>query len=336
MLFSRQHIDSSLILFREQIKSAPQLPFKKLSTIDCLFSAIFFEKEIGSIKALANKQAVHGHFSIPKAKKVFADRGVDIPLEILKTIIFNCLAPLFNEIEPSSIGLKYYNENSGNFFWFQSDFYPQLNPDNPNNGYLGLMHTGSFMKMQGLVGYEEIYPTFDIDTATLYCDLFNNSMGIDLENLPKFGLLTGHFHTNENAYVSLCESVHMQNEFSISFISALMKKLIDEVTGLDFSHYTYEDFFEHAIDESDIEMFSYQIEAAMNDSLWEIKRQFFLLGDDSLSDGRTWESILNDMILILTIPKRLVHIENINLNSPAAEFIKAALISSFSEAQRGF
>ncbi len=46
MLFSRQHIDSSLILFREQIKSAPQLPFKKLSTIDCLFSAIFFEKEI--------------------------------------------------------------------------------------------------------------------------------------------------------------------------------------------------------------------------------------------------------------------------------------------------
>lgn len=42
------------------------------------------------------------------------------------------------------------------------------------------------------------------------------------------------------------------------------------------------------------------------------------------------------MILILTIPKRLVHIENINLNSSAAEFIKAALISSFSEAQRGF
>ncbi|MGY8836601.1 MAG: hypothetical protein ACKVH6_07740 [Enterobacterales bacterium] len=337
MLFSRQNLDASVNLFREQISSARELPFKKLATIDCLFSSIFFEKEIGSIKALANKQLVHGNFTIPKAKKEFASRGYDIPLEILKTIIFKSLAPLFHEIEPSSVGFNYCNKNNKGFYWLQCDFdhnSHQLENSDTKTGYLRLMHTGGVKKIQSFAGYKEICPTFDIDTATLYCDLFNYSIGINKEDLPTFGYLGEPLDINKSAYVSIFESAHIQSELSTLITSMLMRELSNKFININFSSFTYEEYLELAIDEFGAEWFSYLIEEALSDSLWVIKRKFYLLGNDSLSTSTIWDAITMDFIIKLTIPNRVMHIEDIDLNSPATDFIKAVVIDVIEEAQR--
>jgi hypothetical protein len=105
MLFTPESINFSIKNFREQITSFPELSLKKLSTIDCLYSSIFFGKEIGSIKALAKCNHVHGHFTLPSAMQEFNKRGCEITTSTVKTIIFNTLIPLFQEIEPSVAGL---------------------------------------------------------------------------------------------------------------------------------------------------------------------------------------------------------------------------------------
>ncbi|MBB1406085.1 hypothetical protein H5079_10700 [Pseudoalteromonas sp. SG44-5] len=340
MLFSRQNLDASVLLFREQISLAPGLPFKKLSTIDRLFSYIFFEKEIGSIKALANKQLVHGHFLIPKAKEKFKSRGCDIPLEMLKTIIFNSLAPLFNEIEPSSAGFNFCNENSKGFYWLKCNFdhnNHQSKSSDANSGYLHLMQTGSFTKVLSLAGYREICPTFDIHTATLYCDLFNYSMGIKKENLPRFGFLEKALDINESAYASIFKSTHIQNELYSLITSKLTTLLDDRTTShIDSSSSIYEDYLELVIDTLGAQEFSYLIEEAISDSLWEIKRKFCLLGNNSFSTSTIWDTITMNIIIKLTIPERVCYIESINLNSSKTEFIKTVIINSIEEASRSY
>lgn len=60
MLFNRDNINASLLCFRKQISSSQELPFKKVSTIDNLYSSTFFNKEIGAVKALAKTELVNG------------------------------------------------------------------------------------------------------------------------------------------------------------------------------------------------------------------------------------------------------------------------------------
>jgi hypothetical protein len=180
MLFSRENIDTSMHCFREQIISSQYLPFSKLATIDCLYSSIFFGKEVGAIKALANNQLVNGHFTIPKSIEEFKKRGCDIALDQLKEIIFNSLAPVFNNVEPSSVGFSHCNQFNEGFYWLQHYSSHRLEDEGSETGHLGLMHTCGLSEMHNLAGHKDAYPIFDIHTAKVYCSLFNSSMSLDL------------------------------------------------------------------------------------------------------------------------------------------------------------
>jgi hypothetical protein len=340
MLFTPESINISIKNFREQITSFPELSLKKLSTIDCLYSSIFFGKEIGSIKALAKCNLVHGHFTLPSAIQEFNKRGCEITTSTVKTIIFNTLIPVFQEIEPSVAGLSNSNQVSKERYWFQH--YPEhLGQDEvTENGHLGLMNQSGFSEMKTLAGHIENYPTFDVETAKLYCDLFNSSMKIDLKNLPHFSQIRSGVDINQAAYGSIFKSNLIAGELSYlissSIISALGdecdERLKDQVRKLPYKDYLQK--VENCINKG---YFADLVEEAITNSLWQIKKKYRLLGNKNYCTSNIIDSFSNSMVLQLSIPSRADYlVEELGNKNLIEDFIQALAKDCLEYAGRSF
>lgn len=335
MLFSRENIDTSMLCFREQIISSQEIPFNKLATIDCLYSAIFFSKEVGAIKALANNQLVNSHFTIPKSIEEFKKRGCNIALDQLKEIIFNSLAPVFNDVEPSSIGFSHCNQTDEGFYWLQHYASHKSWDEGSETGHLGLMHTSGFCEVHSLAGHKDEYPRFDVETAKLYCRLFNNSMGLDLNKLPNFDHQRGVTQINKSAYASIFKSAHIRGELS-KLVSSNFTKILSQKHADLFDenslNLTYKDYLELVINDIEVNNFANIVEEIISMSLWQIKEKFYLLGNTAFSDSLAIEPFYNSMLLKITIPSRVDYLEEkLDLNCSIIDFIEAVTMDSLED-----
>ncbi|MFT5297098.1 MAG: hypothetical protein ACI9YH_003127 [Colwellia sp.] len=338
MLFNCENLNTSLFCFREIIFSAPQLPLKKLATIDCLYSSIFFKKEIGVVKAQIKNELIHAHFSIPHAMAEFEKRGCKIDESNLKEIIFNTLIPVFKYVEPSSIGFSYCNEVDKESYWLQH--YPQhaLDGDVIDDGHLGLMHQSGFSEMLSLAGHKDPYPIFDVETAKLYCCLYNSSMNLELNNLPLINRARGQFEINKSAYNSIFKSKIIGHELSNLIASSLISKLGKICGGLlhnKADKLSYTDYLQEVVDSIDIGSFAGLIEETISESLWLIKKKFKLLGNKNFSESIYIQPFSNSMILQLSIPSRADYLaEKLEDNNLIENYIQALTIDSLEEAGR--
>jgi hypothetical protein len=327
MLFNRDNINASLLCFRKQISSSQELPFKKVSTIDNLYSATFFNKEIGAVKALANTELVNGHFTIPHAIEVFKNKGCDIDLEQLKEIIFNTLFPVFNDVEPSTIGFSHCNKMEEGFYWLQHFSSHKSGDEITETGHLGLMHTCGFSEVHNLAGHTQEYPIFDLETAKLYCDLYNNSMNLDLDDLPNFDHQMARVEINKSGFASIFKSKQIKYELSKlislkfdNFFSNEYFDLFDEST----QDLTYIEYLTALLDYVEIDDFANDVEEIISKSLWEIKIKYYLLGNSFFTDSATLEPFCNSMILKLTIPRRAAYLdEKLGSKNSILEFVQA-------------
>jgi hypothetical protein len=338
MLFNCENLNTSLLCFRELITSAPSLPFTKLATIDCLYSSIFFKKEIGVIKSQIKNKLVHAHFSIPHAMVEFEKRGCKIEESNLKEIIFNTLIPVFKDVEPSSIGFSFCNEVDKESYWFQH--YPQhmLEGNVIDDGYLGLMHQSGFSEMLSLAGHQDAYPTFDVETAKLYCCLYNYSMNLDPNNLPIFNRTRGQFEINKSAYNSIFKSSIIGDELSHLISSSLISKLREvcgELLHDEIRKSPYTDYLQEVVDSIAMESFANLIEETISESLWLIKQKFKLLGNSTFSESLYIQPFFNSMILQLSIPSRADHLaEKLGDNNLIENYIQALTLDTLEEAGR--
>jgi hypothetical protein len=340
MLFTPESINISLLCFRKQISYFPELPLKKLATMDCLYSSIFFKKEIGSIKALAKCKLVHGHFTLPSAMQEFEKRGCEIKLSDLKTIIFNTISPIFKNVEPSVIGFSFCNQTSKERYWLQH--YPEhlRQDEGKENGFLGLMHQSGFSEMHSLVGYGEIYPTFDIETAKLYCDLFNSSMKLDLQNLPNFSQIRSGVDINQAAYSSIFKSNLIAGELSYLISSSILSDLGDECDELledQVRILPYKDYLQKVEGCIDKGYFADLVEETIINSLWQIKKKYRLLGNKHFSSSIYIESFSSSMILQLSIPSRADYLaEELGDKNLIEDYIQALTKDCLEYAGRSF
>jgi hypothetical protein len=170
------------------------------------------------------------------------------------------------------------------------------------NGQLGLMHKSGFSEMHSLVGFGEIYPTFDIETAKLYCDLFNSSMEIDLKNVPHFSQIRSGVDINHAAYGSIFKSNLIAGELSylISSLGDECDELLDDQVRI----LPYKDYLQKVESCINKGYFADLVEEAIINSLWQIKKKYRLLGNKNFCTSPVIESFCNSMILQLSIPSR--------------------------------
>ena len=292
MLFNRENVNTSMLCFREQITSVQELPFNKLSTVDCLYSAIFFNKEIGAVKAIAKTELLYGHFTIPRAIEEFKSRGCNIDLDLLKEIIFNTLSPVFNEVEPSTVGFSHCNRAEEGFYWLQHFSSHKSGNKGTDTVYLSLMHTCGLSEVHNLVGHTKADPIFDLETAKLYCDLYNNSMNLDSDDLPNFDHQMAKGQINNSGLASIFKSKQIKDELSKlislkfnNFFSNEYVDLFDESTH----DLTYIEYLTALLDYVEIDDFANDVEEIISQSLWEIKIKYYLLGNCFFSDSATLE-----------------------------------------------
>jgi hypothetical protein len=336
MLFNRENVNTSILCFREQVTSAQELRFNKLSTVDCLYSAIFFNKEIGAVKAIAKTELIYGHFTIPRAIEEFKNRGCNIDLDQLKEIIFNTLSPVFNDVEPSTIGFSHCNREEEGFYWLQHFSSHKSGNEVTDTGHLGLMHTCGFSEVHNLAGHTQLYPIFDLDTAKLYCELYNYSMSLDLNKLPTFAQQMARVEINKSGYASIFKSENIKSELSQLVSSNLIDSLAQEHGELfdgNALNLTYMDYLKNLLDYIEVDDFANSIEEVISKSLWLLKRKYHLLGNSIFSESATLEPFCNSMILKLSIPSRAAYlVEKLGSKNSIEDFIQAVTFDCIEDA----
>ena len=334
MLFTKKLISELQERFRKSISNYPFITLNKRSTIDNLCTSIFFGREAGSIKAQAHVELVYGDFAIPDVINEFSKKGYTINSLQAKEIIFNTLDNMFNIIEPSVVGYKYCNQCQSGDFWFQD--YPlgfALTGELPK-ATLNLYRSNGLGEVMSLAGCDEEYPSFDADTAEVYCSLFNKNMGIKGKTLHVKDPVESLYNINVTSYASIFNSQLIQLELSCKLANELLPELINELENHietdDLNLICGPDFIELVSDHLSLKALSLLVEDHMHKILNEIRIKFALLASITFLHSNVVQAFIDNLIIKIAIPERTEYLEaeigsNLSVKSYLQIIIKEAM-----------